>query len=77
VACGPPALVSLAMLQELRTDGVHELLERTGWVADLAALAGVTPAGVVDRLVADLTASGALAVHDGLLVPTMAFEPRG
>lgn len=73
---GRRALVSLAMLERLRLDGVHERVEVMGWLQDIATLAGTTPAGAVDRLVAELTGSGALAVRDGALEPTMAFEPR-
>lgn len=76
VLLGGRVLVSLAMLQVLRADGVHERVGWMGWVVDLAALAGLTPGAVVDRLVAELTGSGALALRAGVLQPTMLFEPR-
>ena len=71
------AFVSLAMLEVLPLAGLHERMERTGWIDDLAGLTGASPAAVVDRLVAELTGSGALLRRDGALAPAMAFEPRG
>ncbi len=53
---------------------LHGRMESVGPVRDIAALTGMTDAGVVDRLLADLTGSGALAVRDGVVVPTMPFE---
>lgn len=67
------AFVSLAMLERLSPATVHSRVEPIGWVGDVASLAGLGRTAVVDRLVADLTGSGAL---DAALEPRMPFEPR-
>ena len=70
------AFVSMTMLEVLPLAGLHERAERFGWVTDLAAMTGGSVAAVVDRLVKDLTGSGALRIDAGGLEPAMAYEPR-
>ncbi len=70
------AFVSLAMLELLPLARLHERAERLGWIQDIAVLTGGTAGTVVDRLVQDLTGSGALRIADGAVEPTMPFEPR-
>ncbi len=66
--------VTYMMLSVTPVTELHARMEPVGPVRDIAALTGMSSGTVVDRLLADLTGSGALAVRDGVVVPAMPFE---
>lgn len=67
-------LVTYMMLGDTPITELHGRMESVGPVRDIAALTGMSGGAVVDRLLADLTGSGALAVRGGVVLPAMPFE---
>lgn len=70
------AFVSITMLEPLDVVAARVRVRDAGWVTGVGALAGLAPDAVVDRLVEDLIASGALAMRAGFLEPQMPYEAR-